>query len=102
VGVFTNHDDFGNHQSVNQRNGKAPIFDVVFVQQEPAVRGEGAKEEGKIQENLNQFSKLVPPLSVIADLSAAILVIFLPERSGEQLSCHRRARARNPIAGQGI
>ena len=48
---FADHNDLGNHQSVDERDGIVPILDVEFVQQKHAIGCESAKKESQIQRN---------------------------------------------------
>lgn len=62
VQVFSDENDFRNHQGIDQRSAIVEIRDVKLVQQEHSVCRNGAKEKGQKQENLRKLLKLVGDL----------------------------------------
>ena len=59
VRVFSDEDNFGDHQSVDQGCAIIVIVNVELIQQEHAVGGKGAKEKGQIQKDSGELLKFV-------------------------------------------
>jgi hypothetical protein len=62
VRVFSYQNDFGNHESIDQRSRIVEIGDVKLVEQKHAVCRKGAKEKGQIQKVPGKLLKLVRSL----------------------------------------